>query len=128
MQYELTIHSTVTARFDGTLDDAVNEALAEAKGRVPTLALTYTEGGSMSGPGVAAETAAENHFGIEVPDETAAQTVALIVANRLARPVKYYRYGNDVDPATTAHFTMHPGDLPAALGLTRTPDRSATDG
>lgn len=122
MQYELTIRSTTAARFDGTLDGAVRDALDEASGRVPSLALTYTEGGSTMGPGVDPDTAAENHFGIEVPDEIAAQTVALLVANRLDRPVQYYRFGDDVDPQITPHFTMRPGDLPAALGLPRTPD------
>lgn len=120
MQWELTIRSTAAARYDGTLDNAVRDALAEATTTVPSLTLTYDEGGVTMGGGVDPMTAAENHFGIEVPDEMSARLVALVVANRLDRPVAFYRYGDDVDPMTTPRFTMEPGDLPTALRIQRT--------
>ena len=116
MQWELTVRSTADARHDGSIDSAVRDALAEATGTVPTLALTHDEGGVMFG-GADPSIAAENHFGIEVPDEMSARLVALLVANRLDRPVALYRFGDDVDPMTTPRFTIEPGDLPTALRI-----------
>lgn len=127
MQWELTVRSTADARYDGSIDTAVRDALGEARGTVGSLALTYEEGGVMMGPGTDPATAAENHYGIEVTDEISAQTVALTVANRLDRPVALYRFGDDVDPMTTPRFTIEPGDLAVALRLSPTPDPEPND-
>jgi hypothetical protein len=116
MQWELTVRSTADARYDGSIDSAVKDALGDAAGTVPSVALTYDEGGVMFG-GSDPSVAAENHFGIEVPDEMSARLVALLVANRLDRPVAVYRFGDDVDPMTTPRYTIEPGDLPTALRI-----------
>lgn len=117
MQWELTIRSTADARYDGSVDEEVRDALGQMRATIPTMTLTYEEGGVMMGGGVAPALAAENHYGIEVPDEMSARLAALAVANRLGRSVKFYRYGDDVDAMTTPSYTMEPGDLPTALRL-----------
>lgn len=117
MQWELTIRSTADSRWDGSLGAEVRNALDEAAAMVPSLVLTHDEGGVMMGGGVDPATAAENHFGIEVPDEMSARLAALVVANRLDRPVMFYQFGDDVDPMTTPRHVMEPGDLPTTLRL-----------
>lgn len=117
-QWELTVRSTANARWDGSLGAAVRDVLDEAAAMVPSLSLTHEEGGVLAGVfGVDPATAAENNFGIEVPDEMSARLVALVVANRLDRPVSFYEFGDDVDPMTTPRHVMEPGDLPTALRL-----------
>lgn len=116
MQWELTVRSTADARYDGTIGSAVRDVLGEATETVPSLVMTHDEGGVMfDGPDPSV--AAENHFGVEVPDEMTARLVALLVANRLDRPVALYRFGDDVDPMTTPRFSIEPGDLPTALRI-----------
>lgn len=106
MQFEITVKSSPEARYDGSVDDAVRDALTSVG-----LGVTYDEGGSMFGPGVDRDSAAENHFGIEVPDEAAARNAALVVAFRMKRPVSFYRYGDDVDVASAPHMIVTPGDM-----------------
>lgn len=117
MQWELVVRSTADARWDGSLGAAVRDALDEAAATVTSLSLTHDEGGVMIGGGVDPAIAAENLFGIEVPDEMSARLVALVVANRLDRPVAFYEFGDDVDPMTTPRHVMEPGDLPTTLRL-----------
>lgn len=104
MQYEITVKSTPEARYDGSLDGEVRDALCSVG-----LGVVYDEGGVSNFENI--EEAAENHFGIEVTDEPTARRAALVVANRMKRPVSFYRYGNDGD-AETPRFIVKPGDLP----------------
>lgn len=105
MQFEITVKSSPEARYDGSVDFAVKDALASVG-----LGVVYEEGGAGTHPDI--EQAADNHFGIEVPDEATARRAALVVANRMKRPVSFYRYGEGTDTMTTPHIVVKPGDLP----------------
>ena len=117
MQYEITVRSSSAARYDGSVDASVREAFEAMKVSIPSLTPTFEEGGSSVLGGVDANSAAENHYGVEVPDEMSARLTALAVANRVGRGVTFQRFGGDVDMATTPRFSMEPGDLSTALRI-----------